>query len=294
MLVESGSRFHQQYLRNMHGCLLTLLDSQGRILMFVGGALRCRTSDTADTVYTLSPARLLQGWLGADTNGVGYQSDVREISLTGDERRGEWECKLRDIPRLSYMLGGLIPEATSWGVMNVWPSPGKKTIDGALNCINGEQYLCPHSWKPLSKAGPVAGSGGNSLVDRLAPQALEYAEAFPSAWLLAITATSLFGGMGASPIPPVNVAKSAALTGLVAAEMSLRAQKAAERELRRFQQQAQSRSVPAIVNLGSLLEAMDQTGAPAPAPRIIHTDPEDYEARLRSEESQLQTQAVPS
>lgn len=247
-----SNRYHQRFLNNMYGVMLTLLDAQGRLLLFVAGALRCRTSDTTDTVLSVSTTALLGGIRGIrvvdgkPVMGAPYEPPVTATHLTGDARRGGWKLDnlsedwssltpselekasaggrrgvLREVPALTKILFERIPEARRWGVMTVGVSPTKRMINGIPNGENSEVYLNDHSWKD---SDPIPGSSTASLVERLAPEAIHHANSIPNAWLLAVTATSLFGGMKEfPPLGSVKTSASATLNAVIKSETSTRA-----------------------------------------------------------------------
>ncbi len=266
-----GVRFHQRFLTNMQSALLTLLDDQGRILFFVAGALRCKTGEEEDTVYQLSTVDLLRGITGTGSpDGRAYCPEVSTLALAGEERRGGWECVFRDIPFLANYLGRNIPEATSWGILSAGVDPQKRMIGHLPNGTNSEVWLNEHTWKVNDRKGPVPGSSSKSFTGRLAPGAVDYAKSFPSAWLLAVTATTLFGGMSEFPSADVvRIPSSPTLSSLCRAEVAIRAEKA-----QRLQERRRRMVVPAGelgVNVGDLIEHLSHSGECEPAPKIIRT-----------------------
>ena len=257
-----GSRYHQRFLGNMYGAFLTLLDSQGRILFFVAGALRCRTSEDEDTVFYLDTIDILQGAMGAGKeDGRPFQPEVRTVVLKGDARRGGHEVKFREIPALTRYLAASIPEAARWGLLSVGVSPTKRMQGGVPNGENSEVYLHSRSWKVDDKMGPVPGSSTRSLADRLAPRAIEFAQARPSAWLLAMTGAALFGGM--TVLPRAAVPASVALSGLIRSETELRAEKV--RQLREARLRRERGAVIGT-DLGAVLDGATLDAAMASAP----------------------------
>lgn len=223
----AGRRWHQRFLPNMQGAYLTLLDDEKRILLFVMGALRVRTSDTTDTVFHLSTADVFRGMLGVGASAP-FQPEVQKIPLEGEERRRAWVLKLTEIPAFTNMLGIRIPEAAHWGVLTTGVDPTLRQQGVLPNGVNSEFQLMSSSWKAGDR---IPGSSVKDMSVRLAPRAAEYAATIPSAWLLALTGAALFGGM---KVPTaVKVPSSVALSGLVKAEMELRARKKAAAEARR-------------------------------------------------------------
>jgi hypothetical protein len=277
-----SNRYHQRFLNNMYGAMLTLLDAQGRILLFVAGALRCRTSDTTDTVLSVSTTALLGGIRGIavvdgkPVIGAPYEPAVTATHLTGDARRGGWKLDnlsedwssltpielekaaaggrrgvLREVPALTKILFDRIPEARRWGIMTVGVSPTKRMINGIPNGENSEVYLNDMSWKD---GDPIPGSSTSSLLERLAPEALQHANSMPNAWLLAVTGASLFGGM--KEFPPLGSVKTVAsptLNAVIKSETSTRAfrQRDMENNRRRGDDPADS-----FGNLASAMEAV--------------------------------------
>jgi hypothetical protein len=277
-----SNRYHQRFLNNMYGAMLTLLDAQGRILLFVAGALRCRTSDTTDTVLSVSTTALLGGIRGIavvdgkPVIGAPYEPAVTATHLTGDARRGGWRLDnlsedwssltpielekaaaggrrgvLREVPALTKILFDRIPEARRWGIMTVGVSPTKRMINGIPNGENSEVYLNDMSWKD---GDPIPGSSTSSLLERLAPEALQHANSMPNAWLLAVTGASLFGGM--KEFPPLGSVKTVAsptLNAVIKSETSTRAfrQRDMENNRRRGDDPADS-----FGNLASAMEAV--------------------------------------
>jgi hypothetical protein len=278
-----SSRYHQRFLNNMYGAMLTLLDAQGRILLFVAGALRCRTSDTTDTVLSVSTTALLGGIRGLavvdgkPVIGAPYEPVVTATHLTGDDRRGGWKLDnlgedwssltpselakasaggrrgvLREVPALTKILFERIPEAHRWGIMTVGVSPTKRMINGIPNGENSEVYLNDQSWKD---GNPIPGSSTASLVERLAPEAIHHANSMPNAWLLAVTGASLFGGM--KEFPPLGSVKTSAsptLNAVIKSETTTRAFRQRDMEDSRRHRDEPSDS---FGNLASAMEAVN-------------------------------------
>lgn len=225
MLQTPGDRYHQRWLRNMYGAFLTLLDEEGRILYFAGGALRRRATQDTDEVTILTPEDIMKGVAG------GYQPDYRQITLEGEMRR-EYKVVFRDIPFLSAYLGQSIPTASSWAILKIGPSPDKRWNGAVPNGENSEVHLDNRTWNEAAGLGKVGGSGGNDISARLAPEASTIAESLQSAWSLAITGSFLFGGMSQN-IPEVEPIKySHVLNNIIDHETALRRQKKKEMDQR--------------------------------------------------------------
>lgn len=227
----NGRRLHKRWLGNMYGAFLTLLDEEGRILFFAGGALRRRVSKTVDEVVMMTPSDVYRGTMGINADSA-FQPEYQTLRLEGPEKHKDYSLEFRDCPFLSAYLGRQIPEASSWGILKVGPDRSKMMNGAIPNGENKELFLEPRTWKESAVAGEVPGSGSNSLVDRLAPTALSLAENIPSAWSLAVSSAYLFGGMTQIPtITPIKA--SVVVDNLIDHEEKTRVEKAAAMELAR-------------------------------------------------------------
>lgn len=241
-------RYHQRFLPKMHGAFLTLLDKDGKILLFVAGALRRQVSKTVDEVSSFCEADILRGVTG------GYQPEVTTIELSGENKWRDHPAIFREIPYLSLFLGGMIPEAVSWGILQVGPHATLKYKNGVPNGTNSEIHLDPRHWK--QKEGADTFGGGQDLTARLAPEAVDYAKVVQSAWPLAVTATYLFGGMQTN-MPDVDVCrKSKALNDIIDSEVSIRRQRKRERALARMEQNQGGRRDENLRQLQNALDPM--------------------------------------
>lgn len=229
-LERNGFRFHKRFLNNMESSFLTLLDSEGRILFFVAGALRRFEAKNHDQVVMLLPSHLTDGI--ASVKGKVYQPEYQVIDIKGRDVHRQYTLELRESPLLTTFLGNRIPEARSWGILEIGPNKQLRFIGHRPNGTNSEQFLNPRSWMQ-AEGPPVPGSGTNDLQSRMAPNAWHYAQSIPSAWTLAITASYLYGGMTTVP-NATPIQDSAEIGNLIEKEMADRR----ERKLRQETQKA--------------------------------------------------------
>jgi hypothetical protein len=214
-----SERHYRRSLVNMTGQFLTLLDRDGKILLFVAGAVRGMVSSKEDCVTALTTRQILEGIVGVSRGPGGasrtktYWPEPTESLLSGGARRPwkldnhdeDWSALsaedragrerrtvIREMPALTNVLFSSVPEAAQWGVFRVAVDPTKRWEKNKLNGNNVEMFLNPRSW---AEATAIPGSGGNDLSGRLAPKALEYATRIPSAWRLATAAINLYGGV---------------------------------------------------------------------------------------------------
>lgn len=258
---EPGSRFYNSFLRNMHGAFLTVLDPMGRILYVAGAAIRMKVDNDNDEIIIMTPEDIMTGLSG------GYQPEYRSIILNGAERRGQHKVVFRDIPFISAYLGNALPQASSWGIMNVNPVANHAWSGPAPFCQNTEHHLDHRTWHIAKEMGPVNGQGGNDLSLRLAPEAKDIAEKLQSAIGGLVTGAYLFGGMP-NNIPEVEPIKASAVIGTaIKRELSVREAKLqAQRERRASDRTAKfdevrSRRTPRTQKEGfnNLLKAINPT-----------------------------------
>ena len=262
----------------MCGVFLTILDEEGKILMFAGGAQRRREEVTdengkttiSEQLIVMTPQDLFRGFqtqtrpeyrtltaeqLGADTSQKG--------------RRSQWTIDLYECPYLSLAVGHYIPQAACWGVLHVGPDDGQAWVrkNGVLvpNGQNKEKFLSDRNWMVDDDAGAPNFQGGNDMFPRLAtgtqseeqkargqhnpfdPQdpwegsAVHIAQTRPTAWQLAIASCKLFGGF--SRVPAVEVyAPSAVISMFVNGEYDVREKKQQEEARKRAERQIQESS----------------------------------------------------
>lgn len=240
----------------MNGAFLTLLNEHGKILFFVAGALRWRASKSRDELVHLMPLALFKGLIGFQAESGPYQPEYEVQAVEGQDRFREAPIRFNEIPALSRYLAMNIPHAVKWGILRVGPEPGNKFVAGRPNGTNAEFYLCDRSWRKDEAHGVPPGIGSFDMGSRLAPDALELAQSFPSAWSLAMVSAHLFGGM--SKIPTVTpIQPSAIITDLVDMEVDTRRKRKVDMELARAHRAAQQRADREIEhNLNPLREAM--------------------------------------
>ena len=193
-IVDSGGRFHRRFLRNMHGFALCVYDRCGKILFFAGAAFRRKESETQDCVISMTPAMLCHA-----IKNTGKPPEPHVLMLEGEARRQDHTVTFSDIPWFSAWLGRQMPTAGGWGILRVGPASDKKFVGHLPNGTNAEAYLDPRSWKDVSDAGSVPGSGSNDLTARLAPEAFDLADSLISAWDVAVVGAKFFGGMSKCP-----------------------------------------------------------------------------------------------
>jgi len=225
---EPSGRFYKGFMRNMQGMFLTLLDEEGRILYFVAGALRRCGDEECDELTTMYPKDILAGMIGA------YQPEYNVEQIRGEDRRGERRVIFEEVPFLSLNLGCRIPEAVSYGLLQVNPNPNRRwSAAGIPNGVNSEIHLSHRTWNEEVQMGHLAAAGGNDIASRLAPRALEIASTVQSAWSLAMTGSFLFGGMTEN-LPSVEpIRPSTVLNKMIDHETMVRRQKKEEAASRR-------------------------------------------------------------
>jgi hypothetical protein len=212
-----SSRHNRASIRNMMGVFLTLLDANGKILMFLAGAFRSQrigAGQECDEVLSIGTEDILRAVSGIRPDGSrgepyrptarvhllenGEKSPWRLDTMDYDAGGGPRRGILREIPSLTSAVIAAVPEARRWGLFNVFPSPTKPFVRGLPNGMNSEFFLNPVTWRETEQ---LPNDGMSSFADRLAPNAIHYANTLASAWHLATAAASLYGGMTGFPPP---------------------------------------------------------------------------------------------
>lgn len=223
----------------MFGAFLTLLDDEGRILFFAGGAMRRRMNAETDRVLIRTPEDIVRSVVERDS-----AADYRAVDITGSARSRHYDVAFREVPFLTLMLASAFPRATSWSILEVGPQGTLRQANGVPNGGNTERFLDDRTWRIDMAAGPVDKSGQGSLRARIAPEAFEYAEAYPSAWSLAVVSAFLFGGM--TDVPKATpFGESAQVNLVIDQETALRVQKKENMERRRLERRMASSNVAA-------------------------------------------------